>query len=92
MARLYPDAPWGRAARAAARLRPQHWGVLGEVSPVRDWPEVETAVVVSAADAVVDPDWVRVTARRFGVTARELPGDHTPFLSRPQELAELLTS
>jgi pimeloyl-ACP methyl ester carboxylesterase len=42
-------------------------------------------------DYAIAPAWSRRIAReRFGVEALELPGGHSPFLSRPAELAALL--
>ena len=36
-------------------------------------------------------DWARTVARdRLGATLVELPGSHSPFLSRPADLAEIL--
>jgi pimeloyl-ACP methyl ester carboxylesterase len=93
IATMYPDAPPDLAARAAAQLRRQHWRVTSEVTPMRSWPDAEITVVACAADAVVNPDWVRRAARlRFGVEARVLPGDHSPFLSRPADLVDVLTA
>lgn len=45
------------------------------------------------ADRVISPAWSRHTARqRLGVTARELPGGHSPFLAQPAALADELLS
>jgi hypothetical protein len=39
----------------------------------------------------VDPDRSRrVANERLGVAPAELPGSHSPYLSRPAELADLL--
>jgi hypothetical protein len=41
----------------------------------------------------MNPRWSRTVAlERLGVNAIELPGGHSPFLSRPAELAEALVS
>ena len=89
--RLYPDCPPERAAWAAARLRRQHWRVMDEVTPLTAWPDVPSTYVRCAADAVIDADWAaRAVPERLGVQPVILPGDHSPLLSRPAELAELL--
>lgn len=88
---MYPDAPPELAAWAAARLRRQCWTITAEVTPLVAWPRVPATVIVCAGDRVVDPERARVHAReRLGVQAVELPGDHSPFLSRPAALADLL--
>ena len=44
-------------------------------------------------DAAVNPQWSRSAAlERLGSGAVELPGGHSPMLSRPAELAEALLS
>jgi pimeloyl-ACP methyl ester carboxylesterase len=91
--RFCPDAPPELAAWAAARLRRQYWTVMREVTPLTAWPDVDYASVVSASDRVVNPVWSRQAfVDRFGLPAFELPGDHSPFLARPVELVDLLTS
>lgn len=89
---LYPDAPPALATRAAARLRRQCWLVSQERTPLAHWPDVPTEYVVCADDHVVNPAWGRWAAHELlGVVPREIPGDHSPFLARPQVLADLLT-
>lgn len=79
------------ARNAAARLRPQARAPLREACPLGEWPDVESVYVVCRNDRVVPPEWGRRAAReRLGVDALELPGGHSPFLSRPAELAALL--
>ena len=91
IATFYPDAPPRLAEWAAQRLRHQHWQVTREITPLKAWPASPVTVIACAADAVVNPDWVRRTAGvRFGAEARLLPGDHSPFLTRPGQLADLL--
>ena len=93
IALMYPDAPPDLAEWAAARLRRQHWRVAREITPLRAWPPVPVTVIACASDAVVNPDWVRRSARvRFGSEAVVLPGDHSPFLARPVELVDLLVA
>ena len=88
---MYPDAPPELAAWAAKRLRRQCWTITAEVTPLAAWPDVPVTVIACAGDRVVDPQRVRAHAReRLGVDALELPGDHSPYLSRPEALADLL--
>ena len=47
--------------------------------------------VPAMQDRLVGPDWSRRVSRdRLGVEAVELPGSHSPFWSRPAELADVL--
>ena len=93
IATLFPDAPSEVAEWAAGRLRRQHWRVSQEVTPLPAWPGTEVRLIACAHDSVVNPDWVRRSAKvRFGAEAQVLPGDHSPFLARPAELVDLLLS
>jgi len=83
---LYPDSPTKRAAWAVARLRPQHWTVTAEPSPVPAVVAAPATYVLCSEDRIIDADWARAAVPDLV----ELPGDHSPFLSRPAELADLL--
>jgi pimeloyl-ACP methyl ester carboxylesterase len=90
---FWPDVTPDRAAWAFERLRPQAYRVMIETSPLVAWPVAPTASIVCRDDRATNPDWVRTAAReRLGVEAIELDGGHSPMLSRPDELAELLDS
>jgi len=74
-----------------ARLRPQGYFAMGEPSPLQRWPDVPADVIVCRDDRAINPGWVRASAReRLGVDAVEIDGGHSPFLTRPAELAGLL--
>jgi hypothetical protein len=88
---LYPDSPPDRACWAAARLRPQHWRITAEPSPLAQWPDPPATYVLCRDDQVIDADWARAEAPRRAELV-ELPGDHSPFLARPRELADLLSA
>ena len=54
-------------------------------------PDVPRRYILCADDHIVGPDWSRREApARLGVEPVELPGSHSPLLSRPRELADLL--
>ena len=90
---FFHDAPPDIAAWAAGELRPQCYRVMNEPSPLGVWPSVKADYIVCRDDRAIDPDWGRAAAReRLGVTAAELDGSHSPFLTRPAELAALLDS
>jgi hypothetical protein len=88
---LYPDSPPAVARAAAARLRPQQWRITAEPSPLTAWPAVPGTYVLCREDRIIDAAWARSAAARHGLDLVELPGDHCPFLSRPADLADLLT-
>jgi pimeloyl-ACP methyl ester carboxylesterase len=81
---LYPDSPPLVAAAAAVRLRPQHWKITAEPSPVVSLPAA--TYVLCRDDKIIDTDW----ARSASPDVVEIDGDHSPFLARPDELAALL--
>jgi pimeloyl-ACP methyl ester carboxylesterase len=85
---FYPDSPPERAARAAARLRRQHWRITAEPSPVPTRTGTPATYVLCTEDRIIDTDWARAAVPDLV----ELPGDHCPFLARPAELADLLVS
>lgn len=88
---FFQDAPPDIASWATGHLRPQSYRVMNESSPLSSWPAVPSASIVCRDDRAINPDWVRKAAQeRLGVEAIELDGGHSPFLTRPAELARLL--
>ena len=74
-----------------ARLRPQSRRPLEEPSPLVEWPDVAATVVLGRDDRCVNLDWaVPAATARLGVPPVLMPGGHSPFLSRPAALADLL--
>jgi pimeloyl-ACP methyl ester carboxylesterase len=90
---FFHDAPPDVAAWAAGRLRPQCYRVLKEPTPLVEWPSVESDYIVCRDDRALNPEWARTAAReRLGVEPVEIDGSHSPFLTRPAELASLIDS
>jgi pimeloyl-ACP methyl ester carboxylesterase len=88
---FFHDARPAVARWATQRLRPQAYGVLSETTPLTAWPDVECRSIVCRDDRAINPEWVRSAAReRLGVDAIEIGGAHSPFLTRPTELAHML--
>jgi len=88
---LYADCDEPIAKRALERLRPQALTPYGEPCPLDELPQVERAYIVCSGDRLVNPEWAgRAVSDRLGVEPVELPGSHSPFLSRPADLAHLL--
>ena len=89
--RLWQDAKPAVARWAIQRLRPQCYRVMNEKTPLAAWPDVESRSIVCRDDRAINPDWVRSSSLlRIGTTAVEIDGGHSPFLTRPAELARLL--
>ncbi len=85
------DATPAVARWATQRLRPQSYRILKEITPLESWPDVECRSIVCRDDRAINPAWVRKAAKeRLGTTAVELAGGHSPYLTRPRELASIL--
>jgi pimeloyl-ACP methyl ester carboxylesterase len=90
---FFHDAPAAVQRWATQRLRPQSYRVMSETTPLTAWPDVESRSIVCRVDRAINPEWVRSAARqRLGVEAIELAGAHSPFLTRANELAQILVS
>jgi pimeloyl-ACP methyl ester carboxylesterase len=88
---FFHDATPADARWATRRLRPQAYRVMHETTPLAAWPDVESRSIVCRSDRAINPDWVRTAARdRLGTDAVEIDGAHSPFLTRPAELAAIL--
>ncbi|MFI5225894.1 MAG: alpha/beta fold hydrolase [Candidatus Limnocylindrales bacterium] len=88
---FWHDAPPDVTTWAVARLRPQSYRFMNEPSPLAVWPVVPSAYVACRDDHATNPEWQRGAAtERLGVTAVELDGGHSPMLSRPAELSDVL--
>jgi pimeloyl-ACP methyl ester carboxylesterase len=88
---FYHDCEPQVARSAARRLRRQFWRITQEVTPLRQWPAVPTAYILCAEDRAVSRAYSIQAARlQLGIEPIELPGGHSPFLSRPRVLAQAM--
>jgi pimeloyl-ACP methyl ester carboxylesterase len=79
------------ATAAVNRLRPQ--SAYPNTLPFRlsEFPSVRCTYIVCNDDQLVRPEWSKRIARdRLGADLIELPGSHSPLLSRPSAVAEVL--
>jgi hypothetical protein len=90
---------FGECGAAAAdwairQLRWQGPRPLAESAPFASWPGVPLDIVLARDDRAVRFEWARAEARRWlgGREPKVIPGDHSPFLSRPALLAETLVA
>lgn len=89
---LFGDADPDTAHAAFTRLRPQALYPYSPPFALEQFPETPSTYVVCTGDQMVNPDWSRHAAESLGARLVELHGDHSPFLTRPAELADLLES
>jgi pimeloyl-ACP methyl ester carboxylesterase len=88
---FYQDCDPDVASAAARNLRPQQWRITQEVTPLREWPALPSVYIRCSDDRVVSPAYSSRAAReQLRIEAIEVPGGHSPFLSRPAELAARL--
>lgn len=82
------DAAW-----AVARLGRQASLPSTEPCPLAELPEVPSAYIACRLDRVISPEWqLRAARKQVGVEPIVLETGHSPFLSRPAELAAALAS
>ena len=88
---FYHDCDPAAASDAAQHLRRQHWRVTQEITPLREWPANPSAYILCDDDRAVSPAYSRRASRKLlGIDPVEMPGGHSPFLSRPRLLADVL--
>lgn len=91
IAAFYHDVEPALAADAVEHLREQALTPMLEPNPLTSWPDVPTRYLSCREDRMVVPAWVRaVVPDRLGIEPDEIDGSHSPFLSRPGELADRL--
>lgn len=83
------DEPVANAALARLRAQSSYPAILP--FSLAEFPAVRTTYIVCSDDQMLRPEWSRrVAHERLGVEPIELPGDHSPFYSRPSVLAKVL--
>lgn len=89
---LFHDCTAEDAAWAFARFRPQSAAPRSESWPLGELPDIERTSIVCRDEQCISPEWSRRMSReQLGVEPVELDGGHSPFLSRPRELAEVIS-
>lgn len=79
-------------ALSTLRLMYAH-GALTEICPLDKWPDAPSSYVLCRQDRTLNPNWWRVASReRLGSDPVEIDSGHCPHISRPAELAGLLSS
>src|SRR5581483_10406919 len=89
----YHDCPRALQDWALDRIRPQSRAPHREPCPLAAWPDVPTTLVNTSSDRCISlPVAFRTAERTLGLEPLVLPGGHCPFLSRPGELADVLSA
>lgn len=74
---------------AVNRLRPQRR--TADEPALVTWPDIPQQTIVCSRDLVVNPAWSRYAAQNWlQLKPIVFESDHSPFLSRPRALAQLL--
>jgi pimeloyl-ACP methyl ester carboxylesterase len=88
---FFHDCPPHVAAAAVARLRPMSFAALTGVTRHVGWREKPSTYIVCSDDRALPVALQRSSAARVD-DILELPTSHSPFLSRPDELARMLAA
>jgi pimeloyl-ACP methyl ester carboxylesterase len=91
VASFFNDCDDASAAAAVARLGLQATVTLADTPTAVAWRERPSTYVVCTEDRAVPPALQRAMARRCTETV-DLPAGHSPFLSAPDLVADLLSS
>ncbi len=87
---FYADCDDRTVGAALDHLRPQAAHPWTLSCSLTEPPSVPCTYVVCANDQIITPEWSRRTARDIGADLVELPGSHSPLLSRPEAVVEVL--
>jgi pimeloyl-ACP methyl ester carboxylesterase/ketosteroid isomerase-like protein len=88
---MYADCDDETARAAVERLRPQSVLPYRTATSLREFPDVPATYVLCTEDRLVQSAWSeRIAKDWLGAQVVRLPGSHSPFLSRPRDLAPVL--
>ncbi len=88
---FYADCNPDLAAWATSRLRLQSQAIFGHPITSAAWRGLPSTYVLLTQDQALPPDFQRMFAAQAG-DVREFASSHSPFLSRPDDFAELLVA
>jgi pimeloyl-ACP methyl ester carboxylesterase len=87
---FYSDCDEATVSEAIGHLRLQSGYPWTLPCSLTEHPSVACTSVVCGEDLVVNPAWSKRVARKIGAEIVELPGSHSPMLSRPSVVADVL--
>jgi pimeloyl-ACP methyl ester carboxylesterase len=86
---LYGDCPADVAKAAAERLTSQSVAAIATPQTVAAWQALPSTYVICEQDQAVPPPVQEAMASR-AATVERVPSSHSPFLSRPDDVAAIL--
>jgi pimeloyl-ACP methyl ester carboxylesterase len=90
---FYDDVDPELAAEAMSKERRQSESTGREPWPLPAWPDIPTHFILCRNDRFFPAEWLRPVVReRLGIEPDEIDSGHTPALSHPTELVELMES
>lgn len=89
VAGLYADCSPEVAGRAVGLLRPEPLSIFTESPSRASWRDTPSTCVAGSHDRAIAPEMVAAFGERCG-TVVTLPTSHSPYLSRPDEVAGLV--
>ena len=90
---FYDDVDPDLAAEAVSKERRQSESTGNEPWPLAAWPDIPTHFILCRNDRFFPADWLRPVVReRLHIQPDEMDSGHTPALSHPTELVELMES
>jgi pimeloyl-ACP methyl ester carboxylesterase len=87
---LYNDCDAESVAWAASRLTPQRMENMAQSPTAVAWRDRPSTYIVCSHDNILHPGLQRILARRATASV-EWPTSHSPFLSRPELVVDLLS-
>jgi pimeloyl-ACP methyl ester carboxylesterase len=86
---FYNECDRGEAEDAARRLRPTAAACVAGSTGAEPWRSIPSTYVLCGRDRAIHPDFQRWMSTRAGEVVT-LDTDHSPFMSSPEQFAELL--
>ena len=77
-------------ALATAVQRPISVRSIQQPAPELAWKQKPSWFLIAAEDRMINPKTQHFMAERMGATVRTLPVDHTPLLTAPQDVVEII--
>lgn len=87
---FYADCDEQTVVAAFERLRPQSAYPFTAPLSIAEFPTVRCTSIVCTDDQMLNPEWSRRIARDIAADIVELPGSHSPLLSRASAVASVL--
>ena len=88
---IVPDGTPEEIALLASTQKPIALRCLGEAMTPPAWKEIPSWFLIAETDRMVSPEPQRFTAEEMGAKVVSLPVDHTPLISAPDAVADVIT-